>query len=394
MWNLIKNEFIKLRYRKKYIICIIAFALICVIFSVVYAKMKIATTPDAMIASYKQAKTSLQQKSKSISDSTLKQQYQQQISQIDEQIQQYETSKKESNTDWKKQLKNSIDSLKDEKNSASDISENTSKESYNKQIIYYQYLLNHNIKPEDPNAISVSDFLQSLLKLIGYILVPIIIAIFSADIVSGEYTPPTVKVLLTKPASRTKILASKFIASVVSCAAIIVIIELLSYIIMGIVYGFNNPSYPVIVGTKYMNTGIKLTQDSTGLIPVLGSSYIIPLWQFIVETFLFQILFIIACCTFFILLSVLLKSSVLSMTLGIMSIIALNIISQISSIHVILPFLFTSYGSPGDTLNNSIPTTSGVTFATCIFGVFFLIIFSVICYGLANYTFKKKDMLV
>ncbi|WP_242874770.1 MULTISPECIES: ABC transporter permease subunit [Clostridium] len=394
MWNLIKNEFIKLRYRKKYIICIIAFALICAIFSVVYAKMKIATTPDAMIASYKQTKTSLEQKSKSISDSTLKQQYQQQISQIDQQIQQYETSKKESTTNWKKQLKNSIDSLKDEKNSASDISENTSKESYNKQIIYYQYLLNHNIKPEDPNAISVSDFLQSLLKLIGYILVPIIIAIFSADIVSGEYTPPTVKVLLTKPASRAKILASKFIASVVSCVAIIIIIELLSYIIMGIVYGFNNPSYPVIVGTKYLNTGIKLTQDSTGLIPVLGSSYIVPLWQFIVETFLFQILFIIACCTFFILLSVLLKSSVLSMTLGIMSIIALNIISQISSIHVILPFLFTSYGSPADTLNNSIPTTSGLTFATCIFGVFFLIIFSAICYGLADYTFKKKDMLV
>ncbi|AAK78130.1 ABC-2 type transport system permease protein [Clostridium acetobutylicum] len=394
MWNLIKNEFIKLRYKRKYIICTIVFALICIGFCAVYVKMQKASTPDAAIQYYKDAKSSLQSKEKNIKDATLKQQYDQQISQLDEQIKQYQQSKNQGNSNWKKQLKNTIDSLKDEKNQAADITENTAKESYNKQIVFYQYLLNHNIKPQDNNSLSTFQLLQSLLKLIGYILIPIIIAIFSADIVSGEYTPPTIKVLLSKPASRAKILASKFIASAISCIAIILLIELITYLITGIAYGFDNPSYPVLVGTKYMNSGIKLTQDSTGLIPILGSSYVIPLWQFLIEMFLFQILFIIGCCSFFLLLSVVLRSSVLSMTLSIMIVIALNIISQISALHVIMPFLFTNYGSPYDILTNSIPSTSGLTFTTAIFGVIYLIIFTILCYGIANYSFKKKDMTV
>ncbi|MCR3758993.1 ABC transporter permease subunit [Clostridium felsineum] len=394
MWNLIKNEFIKLRYRKKFIICTIVFALVCIGFCAVYVKMQKASTPDAAIQYYKDAKSSLQTKEKGIKDANLKQQYEQQISQLDEQIKEYQQSKTEGSKDWKKQIKNTIDSLKDQKNQAADITENTAKESYNKQIVFYQYLLNHNIKPQDNNTLSTFQLLQSLLKLIGYILIPIIIAIFSADIVSGEYTPPTIKVLLSKPASRAKILAAKFFASAISCIAIILIIELLTFIVAGIAYGFDNPSYPILVGTKYMNSGIKLTQDSTGLIPVLGSSYVIPLWQFLIEMFLFQILFIVACCAFFILLSVVLRSSVLSMTLSIMVVIALNIISQISALHIIMPFLFTNYGSPYDILTNTIPSTSGLTFTTALFGVIFLVIFTIICYGLANYSFRKKDMTV
>lgn len=105
MWNLIKNEFIKLRYKRKYIICTIVFALICIGFCAVYVKMQKASTPDAAIQYYKDAKSSLQSKEKNIKDATLKQQYDQQISQLDEQIKQYQQSKNQGNSNWKKQLK-------------------------------------------------------------------------------------------------------------------------------------------------------------------------------------------------------------------------------------------------------------------------------------------------
>lgn len=393
MRKLIKNEFIKLHYRKKFVITIIIFALICGLFSFAYAKIQSAATPDAQISLLTKSKATLESEKNSSSDSTRKKQLEQSIAAIDSQIDQLKTSKKTSSSkDWKSTLKNSIDTLKDQKNSATDISSDNAKETYNKQIILYQYFIDHNIKPQVNGSFSAFNFIDSLLKLLGPLFIPIIIAILSADIVSGEYTPPTMKMLLTRPAARGKILASKFVAILVSSIVIITVIELISYLTMGIIYGFDNPMYPVLAGTKYTSSAIKLSQDSTGLIPVLGSSYIVATWKFIIEMFLFQLLYILACCSLFMLLSTILRSSTLSMTLSILATIVVNILSSISYLAKATPFFFTTYGSISSILDSSIIQMTEVTYMTPLFSCIFLVLFSGICYLIATYVFQKKDI--
>lgn len=393
MHKLIKNEFIKLHYRKKFVITIIIFALICGLFSFAYAKIQSAATPDAQISLLTKSKATLESEKNSSSDSTRKKQLEQSIAAIDNQIDQLKTSKKTSSSkDWKSTLKNSIDTLKDQKNSATDISSDNAKETYNKQIILYQYFIDHNIKPQVNGSFSAFNFIDSLLKLLGPLFIPIIIAILSADIVSGEYTPPTMKMLLTRPAARGKILASKFVAVLVSSIVIITVIELISYLTMGIIYGFDNPMYPVLAGTKYTSSAIKLTQDSTGLIPVLGSSYIVATWKFIIQMFLFQLLYILACCSLFMLFSTILRSSTLSMTLSILATIVVNILSSISYLAKATPFFFTTYGSISSILDSSIIPMTEVTYMTPLFSCIFLVLFSGICYLIATYVFQKKDI--
>jgi ABC-2 type transport system permease protein len=392
MNKLIKNEFIKLHYRKKFIITAIIFALICGFISFAYTKVQNASSPDAQLSLLNQSKAQLQKEEKSTSDSTRKEQLEQYISQLNSQIEQLKSSKSTSSSkNWKTTLKNSIDTLKDEKNSATDISSDSAKETYNKQIILYQYLIDHNIQPQANGSFSTFNFIQSLLKLLGPLFIPIIIAILTADIVSGEYTPPTMKMLLTRPASRGKILASKFIATLVSSIVIVTVIELVSYLIMGIMHGFDNPMYPVLVGTKYTST-IKLSQDSTGIIPVLGSTYVTATWKFVIQMFLFQFLYILACCSLFMLLSTILRSSTLSMTLSILAIIVANILSSISALAKAAPFFFTTYGSIPSILDSSIIESSGVTYLTPLFSCIFLVLFSGICYIISTYVFQKRDI--
>lgn len=393
MHKLIKNEFIKLHYRKKFIITIIIFALICGLFSFAYSKIQSLSTPDAQINLLNKSKTELQREKNEATDNTKKQQLEQSISEIDNQIDQLKTSKQTSTSkDWKTTLKNNIDTLRDQKNSATDISPDNAKENYNKQIVFYQYFIDHNLKPQANGSFSDFNFLQALFKLLGPLFIPIIIAILSADIVSGEYTPPTMKMLLTRPASRGKILVSKFVAILVSSIIIITVIELISYLVMGIIYGFDNPMYPVLVGTKYTSSAIKLTQDSTGLIPVLGSSYVTTTLNFIIQMFLFQILYILACCSLFILFSAVLRSSSLSMTLSILITIVVNILSSISYLAKASPFFFTTYGSISSILDSSIIAATGVSYITPLFSCLFLVIFAAICYTIASYVFQKKDI--
>ncbi len=56
------------------------------------------------------------------------------------------------------------------------------------------------------------DFLAQPTVAIFYILILIILL---SDIISGEYTPNTIKMSLTKPISRERIIISKFAVSII-----------------------------------------------------------------------------------------------------------------------------------------------------------------------------------
>ncbi len=70
--------------------------------------------------------------------------------------------------------------------------------------------------------------------------VPLLVALISGDMISGESSGGTLRVLCAKPVSRTTIVLSKFAASVVYLALLLVWMALLSLVVSIIVFGSND----------------------------------------------------------------------------------------------------------------------------------------------------------
>lgn len=70
--------------------------------------------------------------------------------------------------------------------------------------------------------------------------------IIAGTIVSNEYQRGTIKLLLTRPYSRNKILFSKYIVSILMLLIFIIVALIAQYIIGGIVSGFNVYNVPVV----------------------------------------------------------------------------------------------------------------------------------------------------
>lgn len=69
-------------------------------------------------------------------------------------------------------------------------------------------------------------------------LITIFTVIIAAEIVAGEFTWGTIKLLLIRPASRTKILLSKYIATVLFSLLLTFVLFIVSFLISGILAGF------------------------------------------------------------------------------------------------------------------------------------------------------------
>lgn len=108
-----------------------------------------------------------------------------------------------------------------------------------------QYYLDHDVNPDSPNAVTfTSSFLENAVTL----FIPLLVLAVASDLVSGERTAGTIKMLLTRPVRRWRILLSKLIALSLYVALIVVTASALSYAISGLAFGYGGWSAPVFVG--------------------------------------------------------------------------------------------------------------------------------------------------
>jgi ABC-2 type transport system permease protein len=96
-----------------------------------------------------------------------------------------------------------------------------------------EYRLDHDLPPAQNNMWSGMSLSVNLIS-----LVTIFTVIVAADIVAGEFSGGTIKLLLIRPASRSKILLSKFIATIEFSIVLLILLFMTSFIINGILYGF------------------------------------------------------------------------------------------------------------------------------------------------------------
>jgi ABC-2 type transport system permease protein len=107
------------------------------------------------------------------------------------------------------------------------------------------YYLEKDVDPSSPNAVT---FTREFVKNAVGLFIPLIIMVISADIVSSEHSTGTIKLLLTRPIRRWKILMSKLITLVLFTSLTVLSTGVLCYLISGIVFGFGGWDVPVFVG--------------------------------------------------------------------------------------------------------------------------------------------------
>lgn len=405
MYNLITNELQKIFKKRKVLIVMILFSAITVLFSVIQYQsqhktpMQTVVEDEKLIATYKSALP--------YEDANQAKQLRQIINTEKSNIRNAYRQEELKKLSWKGQINNLISDDEKKKDSADLAGDNTKIEQVNEDILVKKYALKNNM-PElaDSSNVKAIDVFTEMVSVLSIIILPVIICIIVLDVVSGENSPPTMKMLLAKPCSRGKILFSKFSAASIASIISIVGSEIISFLILGIIIGFGKANSPLQVGTKYeFNPSKTLAGDWHDVQAILDSSYVIPQWKFILEIIVLQLLFIVAFTSVCILISTIANTNTLSMTAGIVIAVILSfMIIKISSgdgssagdvpLRRIAPYIINTYASAGLMLTGNLPQMIRNPDVSLTLGIAVNVITGALSYILAHVWFTKKDMLV
>jgi len=399
MITLIKNEIIKLMQRRKTLVVTVMFILLVGFMG--FASYKNAEN----MKKWNQPETRIQNEQASIEhfntlkkDTSIpeaeKKQFDEMIKEANLRIEEIKKEQVGIKPDWRVTLKREVKSLEEQANNSQIGTQE--KERINTDLMLKKELLAKDIEPEyNSYDVTATKYIRDLFSILGAIFLVVGVIIFSSDMVSGEYTPATMKFLLTQPVSRGKVLLSKFIALVLSATIIIVLIELISFLIMGMIFSFGNMEYPIAVGTRFVyDNSVPIEMGRKAMTVVEGSTMIIPMWKYLIQMFLLQVLFIVASASFAFLLSTVVKSSMVSIAISVVTIIVFTIFQNIPYVRDYAHFIFTTFGDASTILSGNMALSFNNPSVTTVFAVGVMVVWSVVSYLISHMVFIKRDILI
>jgi ABC-2 type transport system permease protein len=91
------------------------------------------------------------------------------------------------------------------------------------------------------------------------LLLPLLVTVLCADLVSSEAGTGTIKMLLTRPVPRWKVLASKYAVMGLFSTLLVAAAALLSWLIAGFAFGWRGWDAPMLTGFRFGLEGIDLS---------------------------------------------------------------------------------------------------------------------------------------
>ena len=193
------------------------------------------------------------------------------------------------------------------------------------RIQVQQYYLDHDINPSAPGAPTfVRKFVEESISL----FLPLLVVVVAADIVSSEYGQGTIKLLLSRPVRRWKILLSKYVALLLVTSLLLLIAGILAYLISGIVFGYGGWDMPVLTG--FQMKGEHLITDYV---------HLVPQWKYILMALGLAWFTCTAVATLSFMVSVLVRSTAASMGIMLAAVIAGNLLVQLAPSWTTLKYL-------------------------------------------------------
>ncbi|HEY6930558.1 MAG TPA: ABC transporter permease [Thermoanaerobaculia bacterium] len=244
------------------------------------------------------------------------------------------------------------------------------------ELARLQYHVDRDI---DPDAVSGAMFVRVFANASSYLLLPLLALVFASDIVSSEFSQGTVKLLLTRPVGRSRVLASKLVALLLAITVMVFVGGVVAYAFGGLAFGFRGWGAPILTGFR----------SSGGTVDV-SAVRAVPLWQDTILVFGLAWYACLAVGAIAFLASVVLRSTAAAMGTMFAALIAGTILPRVASTWEAQKYLFVTNLPLPDYYSGSPPPIPGITLG---FSVVVLTVWALAALAVAFGVFLRRDVL-
>ena len=217
--------------------------------------------------------------------------------------------------------------------------------------------------------------------------VPVLVALIAGDAISGEANMGTLRLILTKPVSRTQLLMSKFIASFIFTVVLLIWMALMALFLSMIIFGVDDMLIFRVKGEE--SQILQITKDDI-------------IWRYI-AAFGYAAIALTVIASVAILLSIFAENSIGPIVATVCIVIVFTVVSNINVPIIdrhVKPWLFTSYlvgwkgffyigtTADGEPIKGSLENWPAIRNSLLI-----LFAHIAILMGVSTYVFNRKDIL-
>ena len=239
-----------------------------------------------------------------------------------------------------------------------------------------QYNLDNNINPLEQSA---AKFTTKFMEQSIFLFLPLLIIMLAADMVSGESSSGTIKLLLVRNVPRWKILLSKYLTLVILEVMVVFFAFVLSALISGFFFGFGGWLAPVATGFKVLAGKL----DSSSVLNV-------PQWQYSLMVYSLAFFVSVVVGSISLMISILVKSTAASIGIIMSTLVAGNFISYFLSDWKITRYMFMVNLRLTDYLSGSFQPIEGMTM---VFSITVLLGWAIASIIISFVYFTKQDIL-
>lgn len=276
--------------------------------------------------------------------------------------------------DWRAQLQQQI--TETEHRMESSYLTDDRKKTLQMQVDQQKYYLDHNLNPSTPGAPSFTRvFMQYGISL----FLPLLVIVVASDIVSTEVTDGTIKLLLTRPVKRWKILLSKYITLVIFTTITVMATGIFTYLISGLFFGYAGWGAPMFTGF----TSVSGALDTSHV-------QVVPQWKLILMNYGLGWLAQLVVATLSFMVSVLVRGTAAGMGVMLATLIGGNILVQLAADFPLAKYIFVTHLQLTDFINGQPFPVPDVTMN---FSIVVLLLWGIAGLIVSFYTFTKRDVL-
>lgn len=238
-----------------------------------------------------------------------------------------------------------------------------------------QYYLERDINPHAPGA---PGFMRLLLDDSIHLFIPLLVVVVASDLVASEAGSGTLKLLLTRPVKRWKVLAGKYIALLLSVSFILLLMGGLSCLLSGFFFGFGGWQNPVLTGFRPAGEDLDVS-----------NVHLLPLWRYLLFQFGFAWFAGTAVGSMTLMFSVLFKSTPLVIGIMVAFLTSGATLSNMVSSWPSAKYLFMINLQLANYLNGRMPPVEGMTLS---FSLAVLALWAAAALAVSFMIFTKKDI--
>lgn len=263
-----------------------------------------------------------------------------------------------------------------ERRMASPTISDANKQALSLQIEQSKYYLEKNIDPNSPGApMFTRVFMQYGISL----FLPLLVIVVASDIVSTESQDGTIKLLLTRPVKRWRILLSKYLTLVLYTTITVLAMGVFAYVISGLFFGYHGIGAPMFTGFNLENGTFDASEVK-----------MVPQWQMMLMSYGLGWVAALTVATLSFMVSVLVRSTAAGMGVMLAILIGGNILVQLASDFPLAKYAFTSHLRLTDFINGNPLPIPDITLG---FSLTMLGIWSLVALIISFVTFTKRDVL-